>query len=170
MALPRFSGETPQPSSTSKTTGPKMFLLHHLIEMALPFCLSGYVRSVRADCIRPRARTTRPYYLSSIDLSPSPKLCYRFRQQQLSYFMQALKRDDRPENLNVDSRGKSCEPLRKQARDTFGRETSLIDSADWIAEVSHELRLPIANIKLLIETLLGGALEDHSTATRMLTR
>jgi len=84
--------------------------------------------------------------------------------------MQALKRDDRPENLNVDSRGKSCEPLRKQARDTFGRETSLIDSADWIAEVSHELRLPIANIKLLIETLLGGALEDHSTATRMLTR
>ena len=36
-----------------------------------------------------------------------------------------------------------------------------IDSADWIAEVSHELRLPIANIKLLIETLLGGALEDH---------
>ncbi len=79
--------------------------------------------------------------------------------------MQALKRDDRTENLNVDSRDKSSEPVRKQARDTVS-----MHSADWIAEVSHELRLPIANIKLLIETLLGGALEDHSTATRMLTR
>ncbi|HEY9715212.1 MAG TPA: hypothetical protein V6C72_17205, partial [Chroococcales cyanobacterium] len=26
--------------------------------------------------------------------------------------------------------------------------------SDWIAEVSHELRLPIANIRLLVETLL----------------
>ena len=43
--------------------------------------------------------------------------------------------------------------------------------ADWIAEVSHELRLPIANLKLLIETLLdGGALEDENTARRMLSR
>ena len=41
-------------------------------------------------------------------------------------------------------------------------------SADWIAEVSHELRLPIANIKLLLETLLNGALEDKAIATRML--
>lgn len=41
---------------------------------------------------------------------------------------------------------------------------------DWIAEVSHELRLPIANIKLLVETLLDGALEDPETARRMLTR
>jgi len=43
-------------------------------------------------------------------------------------------------------------------------------SADWIAEVSHELRLPIANIKLLLETLLNGALEDKAIATRMLMR
>ncbi len=43
-------------------------------------------------------------------------------------------------------------------------------SADWTAEVSHELRLPIANIRLLIETLLGGALEDDETARKMLTR
>jgi two-component system phosphate regulon sensor histidine kinase PhoR len=42
--------------------------------------------------------------------------------------------------------------------------------ADWIAEVSHELRLPIANLKLLIETLLDGALEDQNTARRMLNR
>lgn len=44
------------------------------------------------------------------------------------------------------------------------------DSADWIAEVSHELRLPIANIRLLVETLLDGALDDRETATRMLSR
>jgi len=43
-------------------------------------------------------------------------------------------------------------------------------SADWIAEVSHELRLPIANIRLLVETLLDGALEDGETARKMLNR
>jgi signal transduction histidine kinase len=41
---------------------------------------------------------------------------------------------------------------------------------DWIAEASHELRLPIANIKLLVDTLLDGALEDPATAKRMLER
>ena len=44
------------------------------------------------------------------------------------------------------------------------------DSADWIAEVSHELRLPIANLRLLVETLLDGAMEDPETAKRMLLR
>src|SRR5271163_2019068 len=43
-------------------------------------------------------------------------------------------------------------------------------STDWIAEVSHELRLPIANIRLLIETLLNGALEDDEIARKMLVR
>lgn len=41
---------------------------------------------------------------------------------------------------------------------------------NWIAEVSHELRLPLANIKLLVETLLDGAIEDKTTAVRMLNR
>lgn len=49
-------------------------------------------------------------------------------------------------------------------------EYSRTGGADWIAEVSHELRLPIANIRLLIETLLNGALEDSDTAQRMLIR
>jgi two-component system phosphate regulon sensor histidine kinase PhoR len=44
------------------------------------------------------------------------------------------------------------------------------NSEDWIAEVSHELRLPIANIRLLVETLLDGALDDPQTARRMLAR
>jgi two-component system, OmpR family, phosphate regulon sensor histidine kinase PhoR len=79
--------------------------------------------------------------------------------------MQALKREDGIENLNVDARSKPSESTRKQARESYG-----MADTDWIAEVSHELRLPIANIKLLIETLLAGALEDQSTATRMLTR
>lgn len=42
--------------------------------------------------------------------------------------------------------------------------------SEWIAEVSHELRLPIANIKLLVETLLDGALEDPDVCRRMLKR
>lgn len=41
---------------------------------------------------------------------------------------------------------------------------------NWIAEVSHELRLPLANIKLLVETLIDGAVEDPVTAMRMLNR
>ncbi len=51
-----------------------------------------------------------------------------------------------------------------------------VDKADtartshWIAEVSHELRLPIANVSLLVETLLDGGLEDPAVARRMLER
>jgi two-component system phosphate regulon sensor histidine kinase PhoR len=56
-------------------------------------------------------------------------------------------------------------PAKKVAHDEARRDTN-----DWIAEVSHELRLPIANLKLLVETLLDGALEDEVTARRMLTR
>lgn len=44
------------------------------------------------------------------------------------------------------------------------------DTQDWIAEASHELRLPIANLKLLVDTLLDGALYDEATAKVMLTR
>ena len=44
------------------------------------------------------------------------------------------------------------------------------DSSVWIAEVSHELRLPIANLKLLVETLLDGAADDPETLRKMLTR
>jgi len=44
------------------------------------------------------------------------------------------------------------------------------DASNWIAEVSHELRLPIANIRLLVETLLDGALEDPDACRRMLKR
>lgn len=39
-----------------------------------------------------------------------------------------------------------------------------------VAEVSHELRLPLANIKLLVDTLLDGAIEDQEAAARMLMR
>ncbi len=49
-----------------------------------------------------------------------------------------------------------------------GREEK--DPAALIAEVSHELRLPIANLKLLVETLLDGAAEDPDALRRMLTR
>jgi two-component system phosphate regulon sensor histidine kinase PhoR len=44
------------------------------------------------------------------------------------------------------------------------------DKDSFIAEVSHELRLPLANIKLLVETLLDGAVEDPVMARHMLGR
>ncbi|PZM80538.1 MAG: hypothetical protein DKT66_14875 [Candidatus Melainabacteria bacterium] len=44
------------------------------------------------------------------------------------------------------------------------------NTSQWIAEVSHELRLPIANVSLLVETLLDGGLEDPQVARRMLER
>ncbi|MCA9800712.1 MAG: hypothetical protein KC777_01935 [Cyanobacteria bacterium HKST-UBA02] len=50
------------------------------------------------------------------------------------------------------------------------REKDREKDRNWIAEVSHELRLPIANIKLLVETLLDGALEDRETCQSMLNR
>jgi signal transduction histidine kinase len=39
-----------------------------------------------------------------------------------------------------------------------------------VAEAAHELRLPVANIKLLVETLLDGALDDREVCKRMLKR
>lgn len=44
------------------------------------------------------------------------------------------------------------------------------DASSIIAEAAHELRLPIANIKLLVETLLDGALDDRDVCKRMLKR
>ena len=44
------------------------------------------------------------------------------------------------------------------------------DASSFIAEVSHELRLPIANLRLLVETLLDVASEDPEALKRMLTR
>ncbi len=44
------------------------------------------------------------------------------------------------------------------------------DASIFVAEAAHELRLPIANIKLLVETLLDGALDDREVCKRMLKR
>ena len=41
---------------------------------------------------------------------------------------------------------------------------------DFVANVSHDLRTPIASLKALVETLLDGALEDPSVAREFLTR
>ncbi|MBY0359988.1 MAG: HAMP domain-containing histidine kinase [Candidatus Obscuribacterales bacterium] len=50
------------------------------------------------------------------------------------------------------------------------KEQANKDASIQVAEAAHELRLPIANIKLLLETLLDGALEDKDTSRRMLKR
>ena len=60
--------------------------------------------------------------------------------------------------------------VQKAAPKSPAHDQARRDTNDWIAEVSHELRLPIANLQLLVETLLDGALEDEVTARRMLTR
>jgi two-component system phosphate regulon sensor histidine kinase PhoR len=41
---------------------------------------------------------------------------------------------------------------------------------DFVANVSHDLRTPIASLKALVETLLDGALEDQSVAREFLSR
>lgn len=68
-----------------------------------------------------------------------------------------------PQKMQVsnsqDGQADSSSPPTTQTRDS-----------DWIAEVSHELRLPIANIKLLVETVLDGAIDDRDAALRMLMR
>jgi len=75
------------------------------------------------------------------------------------------------EVLNQDVKPSSTQSSSQDSPNTASespRDTSR--DSDWIAEVSHELRLPIANIKLLVETLLDGAHEDTDTALRMLDR
>ncbi len=54
--------------------------------------------------------------------------------------------------------------------DKHNLPSSRDDHSNWIAEVSHELSLPLANIKLLVETLLSGAVDEPATARRMLAR
>jgi two-component system phosphate regulon sensor histidine kinase PhoR len=62
------------------------------------------------------------------------------------------------------------EKSKQQPATAAGSDAPVKDNSEWIAEVSHELRLPIANIKLLVETLLDGALEDPDVCRRMLKR
>ena len=71
--------------------------------------------------------------------------------------------------MNQDSRV-STPPDGSPASSQSDTQREAVRDSDWIAEVSHELRLPIANIKLLVETLLDGAAEDPDTAMRMLER
>src|SRR5579883_2553596 len=58
--------------------------------------------------------------------------------------------------VSADSHSPAAEPV---------REASVV-----VAEAAHELRLPIANIKLLVETLLDGALDEREVCKRMLKR
>jgi two-component system, OmpR family, phosphate regulon sensor histidine kinase PhoR len=41
---------------------------------------------------------------------------------------------------------------------------------DFVANVSHDLRTPIASLKALVDTLLAGALEDETVAREFLSR
>lgn len=41
---------------------------------------------------------------------------------------------------------------------------------DFISNISHELRTPIAGLKALVETLLGGAIKDKKAAKRFLKK
>jgi signal transduction histidine kinase len=67
-------------------------------------------------------------------------------------------------------KGPSDLPETSKSSTPASGDEDLRDKAPLVAEVSHELRLPIANIKLLVETLLDGALEDQQVCRRMLKR
>lgn len=41
---------------------------------------------------------------------------------------------------------------------------------EFVANISHELRVPLAAVKAMVETLLDGALSDPSAATRFLSQ
>ena len=79
-----------------------------------------------------------------------------------------------PGDVSRDSSGLDLTTVQKQSvpagRSSSQNSQHPQSTQDWIAEVSHELRLPIANIRLLVETLLDGALDDPETARRMLMR
>ncbi len=53
---------------------------------------------------------------------------------------------------------------------TTGVASEAREDTSLIAEVSHELRLPIANLRLLIDTLLEGAIDDPEACKRMVER
>lgn len=61
---------------------------------------------------------------------------------------------------SVESAAQAHSPAAEPAR----------DASVVVAEAAHELRLPIANIKLLVETLLDGALDEREVCKRMLKR
>jgi two-component system, OmpR family, phosphate regulon sensor histidine kinase PhoR len=75
-----------------------------------------------------------------------------------------------PLNLPEEKRQTQSSEPNSGAQDTAREPETSKDPSNWIAEVSHELRLPIANIRLLVETLLDGALEDQEVCRRMLKR
>ncbi|MBX9689951.1 MAG: HAMP domain-containing histidine kinase [Candidatus Obscuribacterales bacterium] len=79
---------------------------------------------------------------------------------------------DKSKTESKNGRGDASRPLPTEAADSAvspGQEP-LRDASVVVAEAAHELRLPIANIKLLVETLLDGALEDKEVCRRMLKR
>jgi len=100
--------------------------------------------------------------LSRCDLSTSEKSGKKARQPEAA-------RSGKGENsLSSSTRANSADPAAEKL--DASKTPDARNSEDWIAEVSHELRLPIANIRLLVETLLDGALDDPQTARRMLSR
>lgn len=91
----------------------------------------------------------------------------------LSTFEKTSKKSGQASKNSAKSKGDQAEADAGKSGENANRpkaSDTVNNAQDWIAEVSHELRLPIANIRLLVETLLDGALDDPATARRMLNR
>lgn len=89
--------------------------------------------------------------------------------QKIDVGSEESSQDESPGSANAGGQDTSCETEEDTTAGSDDERKSG-PTRDWIAEVSHELRLPLANIKLLVETLLDGAVEDKQTAVRMLER
>jgi two-component system phosphate regulon sensor histidine kinase PhoR len=55
-------------------------------------------------------------------------------------------------------------------RDITDRQRLTRARRDFAANISHELRTPLSSLKILIETLAGGALENPPFAARLVTK